>query len=263
MTLNITLGVIAQVCDISKRAGREIMEIYKTDFDVEIKADSSPVTQADQIAEALIIKAIKEEITATFPIVGEEDFAAGNAPDVAGKPFWLVDALDGTKQFVNRRDEFTVNIALIENGQPVLGVVHIPAYEATYWGSRYGAFAETDKAQPAPISCRRPPQDGLVALVSRSHRTPEVDDFLAPYSVKKEISAGSSLKFCYVAAGRADIYPRMGRTMEWDTAAGHGVLMAAGGCVLTLDGEELRYGKDGFENPHFVAKSCHVEAPKT
>ena len=134
----------------------------------------------------------------------------------------------------------------------MLGVVHAPAIGATYWGSPLGAFAETDGAPPRPISVRRPAADGLVAAVSRSHRTPELDEYLTTVNIKEEITSGSSIKFCMVAAGRADLYPRIGRTMEWDTAAGHAVVLAAGGRVNTLDGGQLRYGKPEFENPHFI-----------
>ncbi len=253
MTLNIGLGLMRQVVELAKQAGEEIMKVYNSGFTVKTKADDSPVTQADRIAETLITETIKKKISAQFPVVGEEAFADGKVADVTGTPFWLVDALDGTKEFVKLGSEFTVNIALIDIGKPMLGVVHAPAINATYWGSCNGAFAETDGAQPRQINCRRRPGDGLVAMVSRSHRTPQVDEYLAQFTIKKEISSGSSIKFCQVAAGRADIYPRMGRTMEWDTGAGHAVLIYAGGQAKDLDGNILKYGKQGFENPSFVA----------
>ena len=252
MTLDIGRGEVDRIRDLAVRAGAEILKIYGTDFDVETKSDASPVTEADRRAEALIVTGINE-VTDTFPIVGEEAFDAGQVPAVAGRPFWLVDPLDGTKEFVKRNDEFTVNIALIETGWPVLGVVHAPAIDATYWGSVHGSYAEAGGDPPRLIAARQAPADGLVATVSRSHRTPEIEDYLAGFAVKRKVSAGSSLKFCLVAAGRADIYPRLGRTMEWDTAAGHAVLRFAGGHVRDLDGKELTYGKSGFENPSFVA----------
>ena len=252
MTVNIGLGDLARLRDIAERAGKEILKVYGGDFDVEVKADASPVTAADKRSEALITEEIKA-MTDAFPIVGEEAFADGRIPDVAGRPFWLVDPLDGTKEFIKRNGEFTVNIALVEGGRPVVGIVHAPALDATYWGSRDGAFATIGGGEARPITARSAPADGLVALVSRSHRTPEVDEFLAAYTIKKAIGAGSSLKFCQVAVGRADLYPRLGRTMEWDTAAGHAVLAYAGGHVRTLEGADLGYGKAGFENPHFVA----------
>jgi len=251
--LNIGLGLAKQVVDVSRRAGVEIMKIYQTDFAVEAKDDNSPVTQADQAAENLILRAIREGITAEFPIVSEEAAAAGNLPVVRDTPFWLVDPLDGTKEFVNRNGEFTVNIALIENTRPVLGIVHLPAQNTTFFGFNMGAFRQQGDKPREEIKCRPVSAAGLTALVSRSHRTPEVDEYLRQFNIAKEISAGSSLKFCRVAEGAADVYPRLGRTMEWDTAAGHAVLRFAGGTVRRLDGTELGYGKDGFENPHFVA----------
>ena len=195
MTVNIGLGDLARLRDIAERAGKEILKVYGGDFDVEVKADASPVTAADKRSEALITEEIKA-MTDAFHIVGEEAFADGRIPDVAGRPFWLVDPLDGTKEFIKRNGEFTVNIALVEGGRPVVGIVHAPALDATYWGSRDGAFATIGGGEARPITARSAPADGLVALVSRSHRTPEVDEFLAAYTIKKAIGAGSSLKFC-------------------------------------------------------------------
>lgn len=258
--LNIGLGLLQQVGDIAKRAGAEIMKIYETDFDVEAKGDGSPVTVADQLAEELITRSIREGVTDNFPIVGEEAASAGNIPVVKDTAFWLLDPLDGTKEFISRNGEFTVNIALIHNSRPVLGVVHVPAKRETYWGASVGAFAQNGEEQERVISCRTPPAEGLTAMVSRSHRTDEVDSYLSDYKVAEEVSAGSSLKFCTVARGDADIYPRLGRTMEWDTAAGHAVLRFAGGSVMTVDGVELGYGKPDFENPHFIASGSGVEA---
>ena len=254
MVVNVTQTMVEQVRDIALRAGRTIMEVYNTDFAVEAKGDNSPVTEADRRADDLIVKAIREEITDAFPIVSEEAFQEGSALQVAQGPFWLVDPLDGTKQFVERRGEFTVNIALIDAGFPVLGIVHAPPTAATYWGSRNGAFAMTGGAPAQRIAVRKAPSTGLAVCVSRSHRTPQVDEYLKTFKVAEEISSGSSIKFCLVAAGRCDLYPRMGRTMEWDTAAGHAVVRFAGGSVDRLDGTPLTYGKVGFENPDFVVK---------
>lgn len=259
MTLNITLSTVEQVGDIAKRAGVEIMKIYGTDFAVDAKADASPVTEADRVSEALIVAALVDEITGEFPVVAEEAFAAGDAPEITGQPFWLVDGLDGTKEFVKRNGEFTVNIALIEAGRPIVGVVHAPAINATYWGSTYGTFAEADGGRARQVSCRPRPAGGLVAAVSRSHRGDEADAYLAELQIDKEITAGSSLKFGLVASGRADLYPRLGRTMEWDIAAGHAVVSFAGGRVADLEGAEIAYGKPGFENPPFVAWGAEAE----
>ena len=228
------------------------MAVYRSNFEVRTKADSSPVTLADTMAEDVIFAGIRELAT-SFVVVGEESAAAAGLPAETGETFWLVDPLDGTKEFVNRRSEFTVNIALIDKGRPVLGVVHAPAIKTIYWGSRNGAVMATGSDEARPISVRAQPPGGMTAVVSRSHRTPDVDAFLATRPVKEEISTGSSLKFCLLACGRADIYPRFGRTMEWDTAAGHAVLKFAGGNVVSVDGIELGYGKPGFENPDFIA----------
>lgn len=256
MSLMVSQTMMDTVGAIARAAGQVIMDVYSTDFAVTAKDDASPVTEADQRAEALILKALRRDVGGGYPIVAEEEVAAGRTPVVNAEPFWLVDPLDGTKQFVSRRGEFTVNIALIEDGLPVLGVVHAPAIGATYWGSPLGAFAETEGGAVARIACRPVPQKGLIAVASRSHRNAETDAYLAGYDIAETISSGSSIKFCLVACGKADLYPRTGRTMEWDTAAGHAVVRFAGGEVTTLAGPELRYGKPGFENPHFVVRGA-------
>ena len=257
--LNIGLDLLEQVGDIARRAGQEIMKIYETDFEVEEKADSSPVTEADKAAEELIERSIQMGITDQYPIIGEEAFAAGNAPDIGDTPFWLVDPLDGTKEFVKRNGEFTVNIAIIDAGRPVLGIIHAPVLGQTYWGAAVGVFMQTGDGDERTIACRQAPADGLTAMVSRSHRSPEMEDFLADYAITGETTSGSSIKFCRIAEGKADLYPRLGRTMEWDTAAGHAIIRFAGGTLTDLDGNELTYGKPGFENPHFIAQGPGVK----
>jgi 3'(2'), 5'-bisphosphate nucleotidase len=251
-TTPIDAAFVEAVRQIALRAGEAILDVYRSDFAVECKDDRSPVTEADRRAETLILDALRRDVTDAFPIVAEEEVAAGRLPQVGEGPFWLVDPLDGTKQFVERKGEFTVNIALIEHRRPVLGVVHAPAIAATWWASPLGAFATTDGGPAAPIACRPVPEKGLVAVASRSHRNAETDAFLARYDIGEAISSGSSIKFCLVASGRADLYPRTGRTMEWDTAAGHAVVRFAGGSVTDMQGDELVYGKPGFDNPHFV-----------
>ncbi len=253
MSMPSTSRPIAELRRIARSAGETIMAFYDAGVTVRAKADSSPVTDADEAAERLIVDALRG-LAPDVPVVAEEMFAEDGAPAVAGGPFWLVDPLDGTKEFIGRNGEFTVNIALIEAGRPVLGVVHAPAVGVTYTAVDGAAFVETEGAPARRIHARRAAPDGVVALVSRSHRTPETDTYLADYNVTSQRSAGSSLKFGIVAAGEADIYPRLGRTMEWDTAAGHAVVLAAGGSVRTLDGAELAYGKPGFENPPFVVR---------
>jgi len=244
------------VVAITRRAGDVIMAIYATDFAVQGKADASPVTAADEAAEALIVSAL-QALTPGLPIVAEEAMAAGADP-VVGEWFWLVDPLDGTKEFIGRNGEFTVNIALVHHGVPVLGVVLAPALRRLFAGTQgQGAWLE-DADGRRPIGCRAVPPEGLTVLASRSHAdVAALDAFLADKRVAALANAGSSLKLCLVAAGEADLYPRLGRTMEWDIAAGHAVLRAAGGEVTTLAGLALRYGKPGFENPHFAAHANH------
>lgn len=244
--------LLDQIIVIARSAGTAILEIYATDFDVSTKSDASPVTAADEKAEAIILRALTA-ITPGIPVISEEAAAAGRIPDI-DRRFWLVDPLDGTKEFISKNGEFTVNIALIENHQPVLGVVLAPALNRLFAGVvGDGAFIE-DATGRRTIRCRQPPPEGLTVVSSRSHGdAAALDAFLAGRKVAASANAGSSLKLCLIAAGEADMYPRLGRTMEWDIAAGHAVLGAAGGHVKTLDGSELSYGKDGLDNPHFVA----------
>ncbi len=243
----------AELRRIALAAGEIIMTIYNGEMAVRSKADKSPVTDADEAAEELILADLAR-LTPDIPVIAEELAAAGGLPQISGNRFWLVDPLDGTREFIKRNGEFTVNIALVEDGRPVLGIVHVPAIGVTYYGDAHGATVERGGDGPRPATARAAPAEGIVALVSRSHRSPEIEAFLADYTVATERSAGSSLKFCLVATGEADLYPRLGRTMEWDTAAGHAVVNAAGGSVRTLDGDDLAYGKPGFENPSFVVR---------
>ena len=243
---------------IAERAGKVILAYYVEAEEIEVreKADASPVTEADEAAEAFILRALAT-LTPEIPVVSEEAMETGPAPDVSGGLFWLVDPLDGTKEFLSHNGEFTVNIALVRDGEPVAGVVHAPALAMSWAGAEPGSasFSQTD--QPAmPIEARPLPEDGAVVLASRRHGAiEELDRFLAGYDVKERLESGSSIKFCLVASGKADLYPRFGRTMEWDTAAGHAVLRAAGGSVVRADsGAALTYGKPGFENPHFIAR---------
>jgi 3'(2'), 5'-bisphosphate nucleotidase len=246
--------------DIAINAATEIMAVYDGDFDVREKDDQSPVTEADERAEQLILNALKQ-LDPSIPIVAEESVAKGDIPDVGDGPFWLVDPLDGTKEFVSRNGEFTVNIGLVEGDVPVLGVVYAPVPKRLFlgWG-RDQAFTQDDGGTLRPIRAVIPDADGLVVVASRSHSNPETEAFLAKQNVRQITSAGSSLKFCLVAAGEADVYPRMGPTNEWDTAAGHAVLNAAGGSVRTLDGGDFLYRKPTFRNPPFVARGREVGA---
>lgn len=245
---------------IARTAGTAIMEVYATDFAVADKSDASPVTEADRRAEALIVPALAS-LAPGVQIVSEESWSARDAPNAA-EQCWMVDPLDGTREFIARNGEFTVNIALVERGVPVLGVVLAPATGQAFAGvAGSGAFAEDRSGRRKPIACRAPPRAGLTVVSSRSHGDRErLEDFLAGRVVAERVILGSSLKFCRVASGEADLYPRFGRTMEWDTAAGHALLRAAGGRVTDLDGVELRYGKAAFANPPFVATGLSAQA---
>lgn len=237
---------------MARDAGAVILEVYASDFVVGGKSDHSPVTEADERAEQVILRAL-HTLTPHVPIVAEESVAAIGAPAV-GSLFWLVDPLDGTREFIQRNGEFTVNIALISDGVPTLGVVYAPALGQLYAGDvQAGAWLEEGAGRRA-IRCRVVPEAGCTVVASRSHGdAAALDTFLAGRKVAQRLSVGSSLKLCLIAAGQADLYPRLGRTMEWDIAAGHAVLASAGGAVETLGGEPLRYGKPAFENPHFLA----------
>ncbi|WP_219821525.1 3'(2'),5'-bisphosphate nucleotidase CysQ [Sneathiella aquimaris] len=242
------------ITDIALKAGEKILSIYNEDFDVSLKGDQSPVTEADVAAEKIIIDGLLKA-TPEIPILAEESVAGGHIPDLSGGTFWLVDPLDGTKEFVHKRGEFTVNIALIENGRPTMGVINVPAKDITYFAFAEGeAWMFNGADTPTRISARTAPANGLTVVASRSHRTPETDAYIAKFEVAELVSAGSSLKLCLLAEGKADLYPRLGRTMEWDIGAGQAILEAAGGSVETLEGAPLRYGKDGYDNPDFVAK---------
>lgn len=245
---------------LTHSAGGIIMRHYAEGTEARKKADHSPVTDADEEAEKHILAGLNALVPGV-PVVAEEEVAAGRMPKV-GMHFFLVDPLDGTKEFINRNGEFTVNIAEVVNGLAVRGVVYAPAKGRLFFGETPGgawevaadAAALPDLAQARAIKVRRPPPDGLTAVASRSHRDKKTEEYLAHYPVKDFITAGSSLKFCLVAAGEADIYPRHGTTMEWDTAAGDAVLTAAGGRVTNLDGTAFLYGRADFTNPHFVAR---------
>ena len=253
-------------------AGAIEMHYYRSGVAVERKADASPVTAADREAEAVLLAALAR-IAPGVPVVAEEAVARGATPQVSDS-FFLVDPLDGTREFINQRDEFTVNVALVHSGKPVFGIVFAPALGdlcVTLGPARAGHVRIAALPTPttaaavdfADIRTRRPDHDALVAVASRSHHAAEADDFLAHYRVSERRNAGSSLKFCLLARGEADIYPRVGPTMEWDTAAGHAVLAAAGGSVTELSGAPFVYGKwdKAFLNPSFVAWSTPQPFP--
>lgn len=243
-----------------RKAGTAVMEVYHSDFAVEHKDDASPVTAADAAGEKIILADLAR-LTPDVPVVAEESAAAGSVPDIGDGPFWLVDPLDGTKEFIKRNGEFTVNIGLVVDRRPVLGLVLAPALDALYVGWVDGAgghcFREAGGVRET-ISVRAPGPEGVVVLASRSHATSEaLQDYLKDVTVASTTNAGSSLKFCRIAEGAADLYPRLGPTCEWDTCAAHAVLRAAGGDMTEIDGSPFLYGKaPRFLNPFFVARGA-------
>lgn len=249
---------------LALEAGDRIMEIYTADdFDVKLKSDDSPVTIADEAADAIISAGLRQAFPEVLLVTEEQAATHADHAD----SFLIVDPLDGTKEFINRRGDFTVNIALVEQGVPTRGVVYAPAQGRMFYTLADGTAVEEagaldrDKAGDAtPIRVAAPDNAALMVVASKSHRDQATDDYIAKYAVKDMKSAGSSLKFCLVATGEADLYPRVGRTMEWDTAAGHAVLAGAGGQVVRFDDHSpLRYGKEGYANPFFIAHAPGVE----
>ncbi|MEM6891947.1 MAG: 3'(2'),5'-bisphosphate nucleotidase CysQ [Pseudomonadota bacterium] len=258
----------AKLADVTRRlaleAGDAIMEIYRQeDLGIEAKADESPVTAADKAADAIITAGLRK----AFPdvmLVTEEQSASHS---LSGDTFLIVDPLDGTKEFIHRRGDFTVNIALVEQGVPTRGVVFAPAKERMFLTladgtsvEEAGPFEKSVMGQTTPIRVAQSDNTALMVVASKSHRDQATDDYISKYAVKDMKSAGSSLKFCLVATGEADLYPRLGRTMEWDTAAGHAVLTGAGGKVVRFDDlDPLAYGKNDYANPFFIATSPAVD----
>ena len=244
-------ALISLAATLALKAGEAILGIRRRGFEVVRKEDRTPVTEADHAAEAIIVAGLRSA-TPAISVIAEEEVAAGRVTEPTDE-YWLVDPLDGTREFAAGNDEFAVNIGLVRHGRPALGVVAIPATGELFGGIvGRGAWKRIGCTQVA-ISARLPPEDGLTVLASRYHgSSTRLDDFLRDRRVAKVINFGSSVKFCRLAEGAADLYPRFGRTMEWDTCAPQAVLEAAGGTVRTVDGEELLYGKPRWENPHFV-----------
>lgn len=247
---------IHEICALAKEAGAAIMAVYDSPFAVEMKEDKSPLTAADRASHEVIeagLLALHPEI----PVLSEEGKGIPYEERAEWRRFWLVDPLDGTKEFIKRNGEFTVNIALIEEGVPVAGVVYLPARERLYWGvSGEGAWLEESGSEAVRIHTRRLPAGaGLTVVQSRSHPSPELDDYLKGINVAASVSVGSSLKFCVVAEGKADLYPRLGPTMEWDTAAGQAVVECAGGKVIDLANRRLTYNKQSLLNGYFVVSA--------
>lgn len=244
--------LIEPIVALAEEAGRAILEVYSTDFDVQSKADESPLTQAD-LASHRCIAAGLDKLTPDVPVISEEAGLPDFAERSSWSTYWLIDPLDGTKEFVNRNGEFTVNIALIDNNRPVLGVVYVPVHDKTYVGCEgVGAERREGDAAPQKIGVSASCGDTVRVVGSRSHRGASLDAYLAALGEYDMVPMGSSLKFCVVAEGGADIYPRLGPTSEWDTAAAQAVVEQAGGSVVTLDGKPMKYNaKDDILNPHF------------
>ena len=249
---------------LALEAGDKIMEIYEADtFEVKAKTDDSPVTEADEAADALISDGLRRAFP-DVPLITEEQ-AASHAQTVT--TFLIVDPLDGTKEFIHRRGDFTVNIAYVENGIPTRGIVYAPARKRMFLTladgtsvEETGAFDKSGIGSTRTIKTSEPDNSALMVVASKSHRDQATDNYIGQYAVKDMTSAGSSLKFCLVATGEADLYPRLGRTMEWDTAAGHAILNGAGGRVIRFDDHTpLSYGKPGYDNPFFIAYTPGVE----
>jgi len=252
MEANDAQALLLLAIRLARRASAAIMAVREQGFAVTRKSDASPVTTADHAAEALIVAGLREA-TPDVPVIAEEEVAGGRVTG-ACPLFWLVDPLDGTREFATGRDEFAVNIGLVRDGRPVLGVVSLPASGTVYAGIvGDGAWRQDRAGLEQPISARTPPAAGLDVMASRHYADdPKLAAYLKDRPIASLTNIGSAMKFCRLAEGKADLYPRLGRTMEWDTAAPQAVLEAAGGSICTFEGAPLRYGKPGWENPPFI-----------
>lgn len=249
------VALLSLAADLAQRAGSIIMAIRARGFETLTKADASPVTEADHAAEALIVAGLRQAAP-HIPVVAEEEMAAGHVP-LSASELWLVDPLDGTREFTAGRPDFAVNIGLVRDGRPVLGVVGVPAHGELFGGIVGGGAWKRDAAGERAIAARRTPGSGLAVIASRALAAdPQVAKYLAGRKIASVSNIGSAVKFCRIAEGRFDLYPRFGRTMEWDSAAPQALLEAAGGSVCTLDGAPLGYGKPGWENPPFVCSGA-------
>lgn len=267
--------LLNEIIEIAVQAGSEIMEIYNKDFSIEYKDDKSPLTEADKHSNEVIVAGLKK-LDRQYPILSEETKAAEYAERKEWSHFWLVDPIDGTKEFIKKNGEFTVNIALVEDGAPVMGVVYAPALDTLYYGMKdFGAYRKTgDKLEQMPVIKNNPAESKVIRVVaSRSHLNEETANFIDAVAKQysdcevEKVSKGSSLKLCMVAEGSADIYPRVAPTMEWDTGAAQGVVEAAGKGTYkfetfsadnvnfnsAVDAEKLTYNKEDLINPYFVA----------
>jgi len=250
--------LISSVVEIAKEAGEAIIEVYNSDFDYQLKKDLSPITAADNLAHDIITKKLKI-LTPKIPILSEENCDIPYKIRSQWTQYWLVDPLDGTKEFINRNGEFTVNIALIDNNTPTLGIINVPINNETYWGSKVnGSFYSSENGDVKQIQVSENYHDRIRIVASRSHPSEMLTSFLEKIVDYEILKVGSSIKFCLIASGQADCYPRFGPTSEWDTAAGEAIVKYAGGSVITTKGKLMAYNlKEGFLNPNFlVSCSC-------
>jgi 3'(2'), 5'-bisphosphate nucleotidase len=252
MTMDLE-SLCAEAVRIAREAGDAILKVYAEPIEVVTKDDNSPLTRADLASHRIIVDRLRA-LTPDIPLLSEESEGISDSERLSWSRYWLIDPLDGTKEFVNRNGEFTVNIALIDTHRPMLGVVHVPVHEQSFAGVvGMGAWRQDGDGDPQAITTRRPPATPPVVVGSRSHANPKLEACLAPIGEVELVSMGSSLKFCRVAEGAADLYPRLGPTSEWDTAAAQAVVEAAGGQVLELDGRPLEYNRsENILNPYFL-----------
>ncbi|MFK5978426.1 MAG: 3'(2'),5'-bisphosphate nucleotidase CysQ [Rhizobiaceae bacterium] len=255
ITLDEMISVSRELC---LESGEIAMHHYGNLENVMTKADNSPLTAADLAVDEIIVNGLHRAFP-KIPIITEERVVNHTTNHSTGC-FFLVDPIDGTKEFINKSNEFTINIALIKNGTPAAGMVYAPALKRLFWGAKdLGAFEETDKGSPKTLAVRDADNDALIVVASRSHMNPKTETFIKKNKVASVKNAGSSLKFCLIAAGEADIYPRFGPTMEWDIAAGHAVLAGAGGVVHTIDGTPISYGQEHYKSPFFIARTASAK----
>lgn len=240
---------IQDIIKITHEAGDILLQYYGQDIGTDYKSDNSPVTKADIASNAHITTQLKA-LTPHIPVISEETAHTEKIDDI----FWILDPMDGTKSFINQTGQFTVNIALIQNKKPILGVVHIPLSKITYFNDWDGKAYKTENTQTKEIQTRKTANKDLTLVASRLHRSPADEAFIKAHNIINFKTMSSSIKFCLVAEGEADIYPRFGTTMEWDSAAGHAILLAAGGNIIEKDNKKaLLYHKKDFRNPHFIA----------
>ncbi|MBL42589.1 MAG: 3'(2'),5'-bisphosphate nucleotidase [Rhodospirillaceae bacterium] len=243
--------IFVEILNIAFSAGKSILEVKKNKIDVNYKNDKSPITNADRQANDIIMKKLRV-LTPEIEIISEEN---KNNPLISSDIFWMIDPLDGTKEFINGSDDFTVNIGLIKNKIPIFGLIYAPSKDITYYTKNNCSYILLNKNSEKKIETKKNKLKYEIALMSNSHNNKDTEDFINNNAIPSVKKVGSSLKFCLVASGEGDIYPRFGRTMEWDTAAGQAIVEAAGGKVELLNGNALTYGKKNFINPSFICKS--------